>query len=67
MRRTTDRQASVPELTKRTISTDGTRSITILASTFCQCNSDSGGFSWRANQAHPSPPHASQLLCEVQC
>ena len=35
MRRTTDRQASVPEFTKRTISTDGTRSITILASTFC--------------------------------
>ena len=36
MRRTTDRQASVPELTKRTISTEGTRSITILASTFCR-------------------------------
>ena len=34
MRRSTERQASVPLLTKRTISTLGTRSITIFASTF---------------------------------
>lgn len=34
MRRSTERQASVPLLTKRTISMEGTRSITTLASTF---------------------------------
>jgi len=34
MSRSTDRHASVPLLTKRTISTLGTRSMTILASTF---------------------------------
>ena len=34
MRRSTDRQASVPLFTKRTISMQGTLSITILASTF---------------------------------
>ena len=34
MRRRTDRQASVPLFTKRTISTHGTRSITIFANTF---------------------------------
>jgi hypothetical protein len=35
MRRSTLRHASVPLLTKRTISTLGTRSITFFASTFC--------------------------------
>ena len=34
MRRRTDRQASVPLFTKRTISMQGTLSMTILASTF---------------------------------
>ena len=34
--RSTDRHASVPELTKRTISTDGTRPMTSFASTFCE-------------------------------
>ena len=32
----TDRQASVPELTKRTISIDGTRAMTIFARVFCR-------------------------------
>jgi len=34
MRRSTERHASVPDDTNRTISTLGTRSMTILASTF---------------------------------
>jgi len=35
MRRSTERHASVPLLTKRTISTHGTRSITAFAISFC--------------------------------
>ena len=46
MRRTTDRHASVPLFTKRTISTDGTRSITILASTFCKGDKQLGMAGW---------------------
>ncbi len=50
----TDRQASVPEDTKRTISTLGTRSMTMRARTFCAARmaSSSRQLSWHSTTKH---------------
>jgi hypothetical protein len=70
IRRSTDRQASVPEETKRTISTEGTRSMTILASTFC-IHRQAWQLDWmqlcRQNSAtiFPRQTHAISYQCQV--
>ena len=77
MSRRTDRQASVPLFTKRTISMEGTRSMTIFARTFSSshgapydvpCTSASGlVHAYVCKLVHPNPYDDSSQLPAPEC